>query len=348
MSYHTFETSYRLTPTEWNTIKDKLYKSKGKVYIDCYDYLQPIVCETLKVHGIILKLIKYRKNEFDCYMLYYRINPRRVIESYNYIGIFDESDTDEMLDKTDKYLESVYKLMPSVYDCMLHRIDFCANITLSSQNEVEEYIKILQRGMYPKKYYPEMYYDLKSKRDKLYKNSITISHKNLLSVTYYNKYEQLKQNRYCKNIKDAKNILRAEIQCKKNKVKHLMGKFGCTDIHSFLTNSDKIGKYVFKEYANIFYGKGDFYKLDKIYEKIDNSKYKDKSKKMMKELVKLSAKHSSLETAMNELELKQKERRAVMERFDKIGVSPMVIPRRFEHDRFKNPLTLALKYGKFR
>ena len=349
MSYHTFETSCRITPTEWRTIRDCFYNTRRKTFKDKNDARLPIVCTVLQKHGIILKLIKYRKKEFDYYMLCYRINPRRVMSDNDYIGLFDENDTDEMLERIDSLIKkTVSSTMPSVCDCKLNRIDFCVNVRMSSNNEVMEYIKILQRGMYPKYYMPEIYYDLKAKRYKLYKDSITISHENYLSVTYYNKYEQLKKEGFCNNIDEAENILRAEIQCKKKKVKHLMDKFGHTSIKSFLKHSDKIGKYVFKEYANKFYGKGDFYKLDEICEKIDNSKIKEKSKKMMKELVGLSAKHSSLEKAMSELKLKKDERKAIMKKFDKIGVSPVAVPRRFEYAGFANPLTLVLEQSSFR
>ena len=71
----------------------------------------------------------------------------------------------------------------------------------------------------------------------------------------------------------------------------------CTSASSFLKESDIIGKYIFKHYANIFYGTGDFYKLTDIYSMIDKSSCKKKSKKLMKELVKSSATHSSLDRA---------------------------------------------------
>lgn len=265
------------------------------------------------------------------------------MEEGNYIGLFNAKDTDIMLDKVDEYLHSVNKILPSVYDCKLNRIDFCCNVELSSQSEVYDYIKILQRGYYPNKYSPEFCYDKTAKRYKFLKEIFTVEYKDILSVTYYNKYEQLKENPYCQNIDDAKNILRAEIQCKKKKVKHLIDKSGCTSLKTFLKHSDKIGEYVFSQYANKFYGQGDFYKLDEIYEIIDNSNFKQKSKKVMKDVVRLSAKHSSLNKAFRELKMSRNDIKNVMKKFDKIKVSPVVIPRRCKFDMFINPLMLALK-----
>ena len=105
----------------------------------------------------------------------------------------------------------------------------------------------------------------------------------------------------------------------------------------------KIAEYVFKQYTSVCYGKGDFYKLTNIKDKIDNSGFKEKSKKMMHELAKLSAKHKSLQTAIEECGYSKKDIENTLKRFEKIGVSPVVIPRRYEFEMFENPLKLALK-----
>lgn len=342
MSYHTFELRYQLTYQEKETLINIL-KKKGKVYVDNLDFTKSTICEILSNKGINIKFNQYTKNDFTFNMMYIKINPRRVMEHNNYIGIFDSHQTSKMLKKVDKNLQSVTSLMPSVHSCKLNRIDFCSNIKMESQDAVIDYLKLLHRGYYPQKYSPATYYDLKAKRTRLYDNSITISNKHI-SVTYYNKYSQLNENPHCQNIGDAKNILRAEIQCKKNKIKHLEKKYDCYSVQEFLECSDKIGEYVFKHYANIFYGCGDFYKLDKIHEKIDKSNLKKKSKTMMKDVVSMSAKHSSLNKALHQFHLKEKDIKSVMKKFDKIGISPIVIPRRYNYDTFKNPLTLAMNW----
>ena len=342
MSYHTFELRYQLTYQEKETLINIL-KEKGKVYVDEYDFTTPTICEALSNKGINIQFNKYTKNDFTFNMMYIKINPRRVMEHNNYIGIFDSRHTAKMLQKVDNHLQSISYLMPSVHACKLNRIDFCSNIKMESQDAVMKYIKLLQRGYYPPKYYPAYYYDLTAKRKKLYDDSITISTKRI-AITYYNKYSQLNENPHCKNVDDAKNILRAEIQCKKNKIKHLEKKFNYSGVQEFLEHSDEIGEYIFKQYSNLFYGNGDFYKLNEIIKKINNSNFKNKSKIMMKKLVSLSAKHSSLSKAIFKLHLRQKERKSIMKKFDKINVCPIVIPRRYNYDTFKNPLTLAMNW----
>lgn len=340
MSYHTFELSSKLTNYEMFSIKDSLYKS-GKTYMDSPGI---IVCETLRKHGIVIKLNSFEKDDYTYNMLYYRINPRRVMEQDNYIGIFNSSDTDVMLNAVDEYLRSISCVMPTVDMMKLSRIDFCSNIRLSSGSEVKEYMKILHRGMTPHKYTLNVYYSKSMKKYVIPKNSIVFSYRNRMMITYYNKYQQIKSVSYIKNPEEARDIVRAEIQCGKHKVRHLADKFGCTSVRNFLRHSDEISEYIFKKYANLSYGNGCFYKIDEIQRRIENSRFHKKSKKMMYKLVSLSAKHSSLEKAMNELDLTGKKRKEIMKRFDKIGASPVVIPRRCEYDSFENPLTLALKW----
>ena len=148
-------------------------------------------------------------------------------------------------------------------------------------------------------------------------------------------------------IDNSKKIIRIEIRCFKKKVRHLTKKFKCTSASSFLKESDIIGKYIFKHYANIFYGTGDFYKLTDIYAMIDKSSCKKKSKKLMKELVKSSATHSSLDMAFDILNFNKSQIKAILKKFNKIGVSPVVIPRRYEFDTIRNPLDLALEYSDY-
>lgn len=342
MNYHTFELAYELTKFENRYYKEILYHSKGRTYHDENEYVPTIVCETLRSHGIIIKIQKFKKNNYDYYMMYYRINPRRVMEQNNYIGLFHAKDTDVMLDKVNEYLKTIHKSMPSADQCRINRIDFCSNITMSGQEEIFEYIKVLQRGFYPKNYAPELFYDAISKRSKFVKNGYNVMKKKTVKITYYNKYDQLWENKWCRNIEEAENILRAEIQCEKQKIRHLMNKFGYADTRSFLKHSDKIGTYVFRYYANKFCGSGDFYKIDEIYKRIERSSFKKKTKKLMKEFVQCSAKHSSADKAMRKLGRSNKNVSCMIKKFDKIGVSPVIIPLKSKYDIFKNPLTLAL------
>lgn len=342
MSYHTFELKYQLSYQEREHLIEAL-RHKGKVYVDDYDYRHPTVCEALRKYGITIEFTQFIKNDFIFHMMYLIINPRRVMDENNYIGIFDADDTDKMLDRLDNHLQKLTPLMPYVDSFKLNRIDFCTNIRMRSQDEVMSYIRILQKGRIPKKFSIDTYYDLTSKREKLYTNSITFS-RNSMSVTFYNKYSQLQENKHCKNIEDAKNILRAEIQCKKNMVDYLSKKFHHRTVRDFLRNSYEIGEYVFKFHIPKFFGGGDFYKLDTVINKIRNSNLKQASKEKMIAFAEQSANHKGLQNAIISNSLKPDKYKSLMKKFNKIGISPIIIPRRYKYDSFENPLSLVLEW----
>lgn len=345
MNFHTFELSYKLSTDDVRIVYNELYNASGQNYKpkdDC------AVFKALQDYGIIIFIKKYKQDEYNHHVLYYRINPRRVLENHNYIGIFNSKNIDKLIKKFNILIKTVSPFLPEFDSCNISRIDYCSNVELNDQAVIDSYINLLKRGYFPSKYTIKKYKNEKSKRNTLSKNGITITGNNGIEVTYYNKYRQLKEkNPKCRYIDNSKKIIRIEIRCFKKKVRHLTKKFKCTSASSFLKESDIIGKYIFKHYANIFYGAGDFYKLTDIYAMIDKSSCKKKSKKLMKELVKSSATHSSLDRAFDILNFNKSQIKAILKKFNKIGVSPVVIPRRYEFDTIRNPLDLALEYSDY-
>lgn len=103
MSYHTFELRYQLTYQEKETLIN-IFKKKGKVYVDNLDFTKSTICEALSNKGINIKFNQYTKNDFTFNMMYIKINPRRVMDHNNYIGIFDSHQTSKMLKKLTRIL----------------------------------------------------------------------------------------------------------------------------------------------------------------------------------------------------------------------------------------------------
>ena len=154
------------------------------------------------------------------------------------------------------------------------------------------------------------------------------------------------QNLPMQDIAELNRILRIEIRCGRRKIKALQKRYKVKSVRKFLRESDKIGKYIFKKYGSKFCGCGDFYPLSEINQHIDHANFKKKSKSLMKELVKSSAVHSSLETAIRDFKAKHgnDQLKRTLERFDKLNVSPVVIPKRAKVVFFPNPIRLAKEY----
>lgn len=113
-------------------------------------------------------------------------------------------------------------------------------------------------------------------------------------------------------------------------------------MREFLENSDEIGLPVMRKYAGIFCGGGDFCKEKAIVKEIDSSEYKNKTKELMKELVSLSAKHSSLDKAVKKLNEKYGADKVlkIRQKFNELNISPVVIPRRAQYKRLPGTDTL--------
>ena len=96
MNFHTFELSYKLSTDDVRIIYNELYNASGQNYKpkdDC------AVFKALQDYGIIIFIKKYKQDEYNHHVLYYRINPRRVLENHNYIGIFNSKNIDKLIKK---------------------------------------------------------------------------------------------------------------------------------------------------------------------------------------------------------------------------------------------------------
>ena len=96
MNFHTFELSYKLSTDDVRIVYNELYNASGQNYKpkdDCAVFQR---ITRLRYHNIHKK---YKQDEYNHHVLYYRINPRRVLENHNYIGIFNSKNIDKLIKK---------------------------------------------------------------------------------------------------------------------------------------------------------------------------------------------------------------------------------------------------------
>ena len=340
MSFHTFELSFELTDN-YRNVKEALHKCGCKNYKDKREKTPTHVFEVYP--GLVAYIKKVRQGDYTHNMLYYRINPRRLTDDNNYVGLFDAARSGDMLDKVDKILNRIYSDMPLTEECMLSRIDFCCNACLESADEVDFYIDLFKRGALHDTYEIQKYKNDVAKRKVLSKNGITYIGKNDVNIVFYNKQREMEQqNLTYRDVDYLNRIIRIEIQCKRAKIKRICRRYDIHGVREFLENSDEIGLPVMRKYAGIFCGVGDFCKEKAIVKEIDSSAYKNKTKELMKELVSLSAKHSSLDKAVKKLNEKYGADRIlkIRQKFNELNISPVVIPRRAQYKRLPGTDTL--------
>ena len=73
----------------------------------------------------------------------------------------------------------------------MRRIDYCINAKLDNQEQVKAYIKTMKRANVPGHMQIEEVYDKKSKRTKPMKDAFTVTNKNYIEVSIYNKQRQM-------------------------------------------------------------------------------------------------------------------------------------------------------------
>lgn len=149
MNFHTFELSYKLSTDDVRIVYNELYNASGQNYKpkdDC------AVFNALQDYGIIIFIKKYKQDEYNHHVLYYRINPRRVLENHNYIGIFNSKNIDKLIKKFNILIKNVSPFLPEFDSCNISRIDYCSNVELNDQAVIDSYINLLKRGYFQSKY----------------------------------------------------------------------------------------------------------------------------------------------------------------------------------------------------
>lgn len=342
MGFHTFECYHIITCNEYKKLKNTL-SNKGKFYRDpkCINHFS-YISECLDNHGIKIRLNQFNENGYSFYYASYIINPRRVIEENNYVGIFISTNVDDMLFACNKYIKSKSNKLPEIYDCKLSRIDYCYNIQLDNMDTVSRYIKLSKRCNVPYGFNMEKYFDKKAKKKVISQDGINLKRSNLVEISFYNKQRQMDKNKFkYPDGNNANGIVRFEIQCFKTKVKNLHKKYDIEDIAEFLNKSDKISYDIFNYYIPQMFGTGDFYTTEKAYEFINGSKYATKTKEEMISLVKNTAEYSNLNKAEDEFKEKHGKTKlnVIIKKFNKLDLSPLTIPRRWDIDYIPNPLS---------
>lgn len=284
MLIHTFEVSFELTNGIYYNIQNDLKnkdKSKWKAKKNGMDYWG------LSDKGILIYMRVIKKKGFYCYRIKFRISARRVMENDNFVGLFDTDNYEELRENVDALLQSRSTYLPALDDCKLTRIDFCINAYLDSQEQVKAYIKTAKRAKLPGNLDEYMIYDKTSKRTKPTKDDFTAFSSEYVAISIYNKYAEMKKEKTFSEteMNKAKNIVRIEIRCMKEKVNAIERKYKIKNIERFMERADEIGNELYRYYLLKMFGKGEICTLKRAKEKIGMSGFTPGNIRLMKEFI---------------------------------------------------------------
>ena len=338
MLIHTFEATVQLSNEKFYAIQSEVKsdhkwtrRENGMTYFGAKD------------DGILIRFSRSKKRKFKGYWLKYIISARRVMEPNNYIGLFDIADYQKLIEKVNRKLKKICPMLPKIETCSVSRIDFCVNAYLDNQELVKAYVKLAKRCRMPHSLeHSEEYYDKKTKETKRRKDEMTVSSQSYMELSIYNKYAQMhKETNYpypSKQLEKAKPILRLEVRCMEDKIKHLRKRykerFPLYTIKDFLIHGEEIGEYLYEYYLSKMFCHGDFYTLPEARQRVQMSGYDEKTREAMIDLLEEANTARSLNKACklfaDERVYGKKYMKYLLFKFDQIQTSPITVPREIQ------------------
>lgn len=297
---------------------------------------------------IILRKTKIKKKYRHPYTsIEIQLNPKRLICKDNKIKIMKDKDIAAVNKKFNSIIKSIDMFLPGFYQWTLKRVDYATYIKTPF---VSDYIELFNKGDRPARFRPLLKYDKTKHRSVPPRGSFYLV-SNGAKINFYNKQaERINKYMYSyddidnKELKDAKDILRFEVQCEKNKTNYLKKKykFKTKELHNFL-NLD-ISRKTIEYYYKHSIRTGDYYTYGKAIDIINNSNYSIRLKNSLIKTLKLINLKNSIYNARKlfiqgiEFYVNSKEKVFLkgtnktfnnhLKLFDELGINPVTIERR--------------------
>lgn len=347
-SMHTMSFCVRLAPKEAKTIRDKLVvycEAKGlRYYEDKNEWAdtKELIFPGFLTYGLNLVKVKaISKNAGIIYYLQIKVNPRMMFhkDAHPFVYIADADDVRKSLDKIQNFLDMININGISKECFYIQRIDYCANIRLRSRYEVEEYMRLVKKGLCP---YPTIRKEEYSKTQGRWiptRNSFTV-YCGSYEFSVYDKQSQMmgEKDRYkAEDIAEAEGVVRVELRVKRNKVRYEKKKSDCESEIEYLMNTAEISERLLDKYLRECFGTGCFVKASRAEEIIRESSYKDKTKERMCRIIRDTAKNGLQKASLRYVK-RHKSFYDVMSRFNSLGISPITIKQRSEIECLDHPI----------
>ena len=334
-SIHTFEISRSLTEWEYRKIKGFLYDEIKSTYkeVALSDY-KCHVCTGYHKQGIHkIRMIHLGGESFcDRYRMEMIVNPRKLLDpKASYLGIFEPSE--ENVKKLTKNFRKLFKgtLIPDELDAYkVSRIDLCVNIHCDTGKIFHELVRVLRKLPTPRKYQRVYKKHGGKKENSLYNRHYIKFHCGTHGLVIYDKtYQMGKNNLNVSYEKLPKGVLRIEMCClrpylKKIEKKQELEKGG--EVLWYMTqNSEQL---LIKTVCACF-PHWKYYQKSELEERIKNSRCPEDQKAWMLRLVEQMRRKQTFESAFQSMGLTDKEGRTLLERFERLGISPVPLREKF-------------------
>lgn len=296
------------------------------------------------INRIILKTIYEEDTKMPkAYKMLFVINPKHLLGDFQqpFTTIISPELLPRVSEKFNDFIHTIAPTLPDITEkCILCRIDYCFNFWMNSQEEVEEYFKLLQASRIPAHFKIKKMYNSKQHRKTKRKGELTLECKSY-ELSLYLKKIQLDKAEYCESeeVENATGQLRIELRYKRKKNYQEKKKLNINEEWELLEVKDPqetLGKKLKK-----MYGIGDFYKYKDAIAKIEESPFSMKVKINMRLLLDITKKSRNLTEA--EIVYGKEYVNKTMRYFNKLNLSPITIPTRSIHDYYPNPIKYIME-----
>ena len=366
-SVHTLEISQSVSKQEWEWMKEKLYKKQqieGSVLIyPNRERAGRYICTGYAYAGIRILLEKVSVGEgADKFFIRMIVNPRKLIYPQSgYLGILpNEEESVELLGKA---FHEVLKNSPfddKISRYYLSRVDLCTNIRCNNKKVFRELVRLLRKTATPKKYRRLLYKDKNKKRENQYnKHFVRLACGQQELILYDKTYQMTANGLELAYAKLPDGVLRVEVHYGREKLRSIEKQEKMDDPLELLwllmqESKERILGLVGKCYPELPY-----LSFEKGKTAVQESHYKDDTKKRMMLLLEEMRRKQTLDKAFETMEKQGVKTDDLLRKFKKLGFNP--IPLRVGYAAKKmpsllhilraveeEPVTIELEYWKWK
>ena len=345
-SIHTFEISRKLTKSEWNYCKGKLYDQNK---------ISPKICiyqESKGVHRVsqyekygLRITLEHAHDQENSRGYYVRmiVNPRKVIDpNASYIGIFppEKSSITELQAAFHALLKSS-AFNDQLDDYYLSRVDLCVNIRCDHKKIFREVVRVLRKLPTPPKYKRVSRKEKDKKKANKYNKHYIKFQCGTHSLVIYDKTYQVTEQGLQVDYEDLpEGVLRFEVQYQRSVLRGLEKKPGTDNPSELLWYlMQKSEKRICKHFEQCF-ADVQFCQIEEIEKRITGSKYEDEAKQTMLELTHRMQRKQSVDQVLEEIRSEGFLVEDLLRKVHKLGFSPIPLWKNFCAQQIPGPVSL--------
>ena len=356
-SIHTFELSRQYTQRSWNAIKDRLYRELEQRAPGEQAWIYAVskkrdryLCTRYARYGVRIEL-EHNINTAgpETFFIRMTINPRKLLDPQSsYLGIL--SPTKDAAETIAKAFRKLLKNTPfdnELDEFYLTRVDLCANIQCNNGKIFREVIRASQKLPAPPKMQRHYYQNPDPKKERRYNKHYVNYTCGSFDLVLYDKTFQISEGGLRLSYeKLPEGVLRCELRLRRDWIRSNQKMVGQESTVVYLQHLITKAKPFLLYILTKSIPPAKYLRLPELLESIWWSPYPEHIRCRMQKLVTLTHKADSVDAAFEKMRVSKEERKDLLLRFQRLGISPIPLRKNFSAEELPNPTRLFLLLDK--